>query len=413
MASAASRADSLVAASPSACTTISETSWPTASCSSRAMRSRSPLAARSASSSRSRGAASRRTRIARPHMAWSSRTTATDGMAKRLRDRRDALDRDALGQQPPQQLGDDLEVARRVGGERRPDAAVVLDRRRHGRHAGHDAGGAQARRGHDVDRPLVARGQRGDRALGHHPAAVDDRREVARLLHLVQQMRREQHRAALRHQRAHQPAELENARRVEPVDRLVQDQQLRVAEQAAGDAEPLAHAERVRLHAVVGSRGQPDALQRAGDPPRGGAVARRGVHLQVLAPGQVRVEARLLDDRADPGQGLRAARRQVVAEQPQAARARPREAEQQPHERRLAGAVAAEEAERAAARHLQVDRLQRRVGAEALPEALGLDGERGHGAQATAGPARPHPSRGPSTSAVSSERCRGHPNVNA
>jgi hypothetical protein len=31
----------------------------------------------------------------------------------------------------------------------------------------------------------------------------------------------------------------------------------------------------------------------------GGAIARRRVHVQVLAAGQVRMEAELLDDRAD------------------------------------------------------------------------------------------------------------------
>ena len=71
-----------------------------------------------------------------------------------------------------------------------------------------------------------------------------------------------------------------------------------------------------------------------------------------------------------------------MAEQPHGPRRRLREAEQQPHERRLAGTVPSEEAERAAARHLQVDRLQRGARAEALAEAVGLDGERCHGQDA-------------------------------
>ena len=42
-----------------------------------------------------------------------------------------------------------------------------------------------------------------------------------------------------------------------------------------------------------------DALERAVDAPVGAAVARRGMHVEVLAAGEVPVEARLLDDRAD------------------------------------------------------------------------------------------------------------------
>ena len=41
-----------------------------------------------------------------------------------------------------------------------------------------------------------------------------------------------------------------------PVARLVEDQQLGVAQQAAGDAEPLAHAQRVGPDLVVGARGR-------------------------------------------------------------------------------------------------------------------------------------------------------------
>ena len=84
-------------------------------------------------------------------------------------------------------------------------------------------------------------------------AAVDDRDLVAGLLDLVEQVRREEHGAALVDERADEAAHLEDAGRVEAVHRLVEDQQRGVGEQAAGDAEPLAHAERVRLHAVAGA----------------------------------------------------------------------------------------------------------------------------------------------------------------
>ena len=147
-------------------------------------------------------------------------------------------------------------------------------------------------------------------------------------------------------------AELEDAGRVEAVDRLVEDEQLRVAQQAARDAEALAHAERVGLDLVVGAarRGRRARARRRSRAVRR-PVARRGVDVQVLAPGQVRVEARLLDDRADAGE-----RRGALAGQRRgrAARMLPavgsREAEQQPDQRRLAGAVGAQEPEGDAAR---------------------------------------------------------------
>src|SRR5262245_54093033 len=123
-------------------------------------------------------------------------------------------------------------------------------------------------------------------------------------------------------------------------------------------------------------------LFRSLDAPVRAAIARRGVHMQVLAARQVRMEARLFDDRTDPRERLRPPARKVMAEQLHRARGRLREPQQQPHERRLTGTVASEEAERAAARHLQVDRLQRGTRAEALAEAAGLDGERCHGCDA-------------------------------
>ena len=51
------------------------------------------------------------------------------------------------------------------------------------------------------------------------------------------------------------------------------------------------------------------------------------------------------------------------------------EAEQEADQGRLAGAVGAEEAERGAARHLEVDAVERRPLAEALAEPAGLDGQ--------------------------------------
>ena len=67
---------------------------------------------------------------------------------------------------------------------------------------------------------------------------------------------------------------------------------------------------RVRLDALVRTFRESHALERAADHAGGFAAARGGIHAQVLAPGQMRVEARLLDDRADAGERGRALRRE-------------------------------------------------------------------------------------------------------
>ena len=138
--------------------------------------------------------------------------------------------------------------------------------------------------------------------------------------------------------------------------------------------------ERVGLDAVVGAGGEADARQRAVDPlvrasrPRAAAWTCR--FSRPVRCGWKRGSSMIAPTRASA-----AARspRQVVPEQAHAAGGRLGEAEQQPDQRGLAGAVGAEEAEGDAARHLEVDAVERRPRAEPLAEAAGLDGEVGGG----------------------------------
>jgi hypothetical protein len=133
------------------------------------------------------------------------------------------------------------------------------------------------------------------------------------------------------------PRSSRNARRIQAVDRLVEHEQLRVARQAAGDPEPLAHPQRVGLDAVVAAPAEADTGERPFDAPVGGAIARGGVDVEVLAAGEVAVETRLLDDRADARERSGAAVGRVVAEQAHASARGLGEAEQQADERRLVG----------------------------------------------------------------------------
>ena len=75
-----------------------------------------------------------------------------------------------------------------------------------------------------------------------------------------------------------------------------------IPEQAGRDAQPLAHAHGVRRHLVVGAVKDADTLERRPDAALGRRLTRRRQDLQVLATGQMAVEAGLVDDGADAGQ---------------------------------------------------------------------------------------------------------------
>ena len=205
--------------------------------------------------------------------------------------------------------------------------------------------------------------QLADRALGDEAPSVDDRRGVARLFDLVQEVGGDEHGAPLGHQVGDQPAELKDAGGVEAVHRLVQDHQLRVGQEAAGDAEPLAHALGVGAHPVVAAVAEPGTLQGRLDPPLGLRSAGSRDHPEVLPAAEMRVKARFFDDGPHTGQHLLAVAGEGLAGDPDGAGGWLGEADQHPDDGGLAGAVVAEEPERAASRHGQAE--IRDCGAEA------------------------------------------------
>ena len=102
-------------------------------------------------------------------------------------------------------------------------------------------------------------------------------------------------------------AHLADLGRVEAVGRLVEHQQLGQAEHGLGDAEALPHAVAVGTDLAV------DVLAQAGDLERDvevrlveRATDRAPVEQQVVDAGEVRREARSLDERAHPRQHRRA-----------------------------------------------------------------------------------------------------------
>ena len=91
----------------------------------------------------------------------------------------------------------------------------------------------------------------GDRTLVHDLAGADDRHPVAQLLDLGQQVAGEQHGHPLVGQPPDQQPHVAHSGGVEPGGRLVEQQQLRIAQQRRGDPEPLAHPVRVAADPVA------------------------------------------------------------------------------------------------------------------------------------------------------------------
>ena len=154
---------------------------------------------------------------------------------------------------------------------------------------------------------------------------------------------------------------LPHAAGIETVGGLVEDQQLRSAQQRQPDTESLAHPLAVGLHAFAGGGREADGLEHLVHPaePRAhirSRAARAGEVLQVLAPRQVLPERRLLDQRADPFQrGVIGAN--GLAQQVDLAAGRQDQPQRHPDRRGLAGAVRTEEPEQLTSFHGEVDRI--------------------------------------------------------
>ena len=147
----------------------------------------------------------------------------------------------------------------------------------------------------------LLRGELVDARLGDERAPADDDEPLGGERHLGDEVARDEHGAALGGQVAQQVADPADALGVEPVDRLVEEQHAGVAEQGAGDAEALAHAERELAGPLVGDRGQPDDVEHLVDARRGDVV-RLGQPREVVAGGAAGVERLGVEERADLAQ---------------------------------------------------------------------------------------------------------------
>ena len=209
---------------------------------------------------------------------------------------------------------------------------------------------------------------------------VQDADAGAQLLDLAEQVAGEEHRGPGPVEVEQQLADLLDALRVEAVGRLVEHQQPGLAQQRAGQAEPLPHAERVRadrplVHAASPTRSSASATRPRARAPV--AVRRHRVEEREVAPSrQVRVRRRPLDQRADLRQHPPRGPRHLLAEQLDPSRGGQDQAEQHPDRRRLAGAVGAEEAVDVALADVEVDLVHGRDRPEPLGQPLGADHRR-------------------------------------
>ena len=96
---------------------------------------------------------------------------------------------------------------------------------------------------HHRGHPGVRTDEVGHRRIRYQPASPNDHKVVSGLRHLRQQVRGDQNRAPLFSQCAQQLTHPANPFRVKTIDRLIQNEVFRVAQQCGGNAEALAHAE--------------------------------------------------------------------------------------------------------------------------------------------------------------------------
>ena len=271
---------------------------------------------------------------------------------------------------------DDLERGLGAGG--REDGA-------HGRQVGArhaqvaaDEGGRQAGRAQRRERLVPARGVHGDgravaddrreRPLGHDASAGHEDEAVA-LAGLVQVVRGDEHAGAAGRGAVHGLPQ--RRARAEPYAGrgLVEDEQVRLVRQGGGEGEAPAQAE--RQVADEGRRGGGEVRLELRRP----RTERLRRERQVLGDGEVLPEAEALGDVPEPRARLARGR---AAEQLDAAGGGPQEAEQQPDERRLAGAVRAQQTDDLAGTHLEIHAGDRGEGPEAEHGSAGCGERRRH-----------------------------------
>ena len=142
------------------------------------------------------------------------------------------------------------------------------------------------------------------RTGGDEATSCEDRDPIGDLLHLREDVARDEHGPALGTEAPKEVAHLDDPGGIEAVGGLVQDQQRRVLQQRRGDAEALLHPQRVGPDHVVRAGREPDAFERRIDGIASDAVDPRE-DLQVPPPREPREQRGRFHDRPDPSDHAR------------------------------------------------------------------------------------------------------------
>ena len=232
----------------------------------------------------------------------------------------------------------------------------------------------------DADLHDVAPGQRLQlvrRARGDRTAMVDDDHMVGELVGLLEVLRRQQHVGAAVDEGADGVPQVDPAARVEPGGRLVEEQQARRADEAGPQVEAPAHAARVVANQAVAVVGQADLVEHrvggvtGGRPP---VPEQAGDHHQVLPASQRRLDGGVLAGETDHPADLVRAGDGVDAGDGQRALVGRGQRGDRAYERGLAGAVGPEHGGDRTRRGEKVEAVERGDVAEALAQAVSLDG---------------------------------------
>ena len=211
--------------------------------------------------------------------------------------------------------------------------------------------------------------------LGQHAALADDNDLLDCLSDLCEHVAREQHRAAGGREVAQRVTEPADAVGVEPVGRLVEDEDLGLAEQRACEAEALAHALRETADAALGRVREADLFEHLEDA-RSRNAHRASQNREMTDRRTSGMPDMSVEQGADEAAGVGQVAVAGGAEERRARRGLD-EPEQCAERRRLAGAVRAEEADDRAALHREADVQDGLVIAVGLRELV--DGDDGVG----------------------------------
>jgi hypothetical protein len=219
----------------------------------------------------------------------------------------------------------------------------------------------------------------GEGAVHDDPTLVEDRDLVGELFGLVEILRGEQHCGAVLSEFPDGLPHLNARLGVEPSRRLVEEDDLRISDEAHRDVEPTAHATRIGRHLTRGRVGQRQALEQ-GIRDHGWVleVSQPGDKHEVLPPAEDFVDGRELSGEADGFPDIRSLGSDIEAVDAGSSCVGLEQRGQDVHDRGLARPVRAEQRENAAPRHVEVDVPQDVEVFVRLLQAPYADGGRGH-----------------------------------